>query len=43
MVSKENVRENAYAMEEEREWVKQRMRKSRGGRGRTYIMARCVP
>jgi len=34
-------RENAYEMEEERELVKQRMRKSGGGK--TYMMARCVP
>jgi len=42
MISKENVRENAYAMEEEREWVKQRTRKSGGRKRRTYMMAQCV-
>jgi len=36
MVSKEKVRENAYAMEEEREWMKRRTRKS-GGRKRENV------
>jgi len=46
MVSKENVRENAYVMEEDREWVKP-MKKERvraeEEEGERDMMARCVP